>query len=51
MIGYVRKRMPAAKIFSITELELCGLAMNIVSFAQLLRKVDFDVLFVHPYIL
>ena len=32
----------AAKNYSITELEMCGLAINITSFAHLLRKVDFD---------
>ena len=28
--------------YSITELEMCALVINIVSFAHLLRKVDFD---------
>ena len=32
----------AAKNYSITELEMCGLAINIVSFTHLLKKVDFD---------
>ena len=32
----------AAKNYSITELEMCGLAINITSFAHLLKKVDFD---------
>ena len=32
----------AAKNYSITELELCGLAMNIATFSDLLKKVDFD---------
>ena len=32
----------AAKKYSITELELCRLAMNIVTFLHLLKKVDFD---------
>ena len=32
----------AACNYSITELEMCGLAINIASFAHLLRKVDFD---------
>ena len=36
-------RLPeAAHNYSITELEMCGLAINIASFAHLLRKVDFD---------
>ena len=43
LIAYVSKRMPdAAKNYSITELEMCGLAINIVSFAHLLKRVDFD---------
>ena len=37
------KRMPeASKNYSITELEMCGLAIDITSFAHLLKKVDFD---------
>ena len=32
----------AAKNYSITELEMCGLAMNIATFLHLLKKVDFD---------
>ena len=31
-----------AKNYSITELEMCGLAMNITTFSHLLKKVDFD---------
>ena len=34
----------AAKNYSITELEMCGLAINIATFSHLLRKVDFDAL-------
>ena len=42
-IAYASKRMPeAAKNYSITELEMCGLAMNIATFLHLLKKVDFD---------
>ena len=42
LIAYVSKRLPeAAKSYSITELELCGLAINIASLSHLLRKVDF----------
>ena len=38
LIAYVHKRMPeAAKSYSITELEMCGLAINIASFAHLLK--------------
>ena len=37
-------KMPeAAKNYSITELEMCRLAMNIAMFSHLLKKVDFDV--------
>ena len=32
----------AAKNYSITELEMCGQAMNIATFSYLLKKVDFD---------
>ena len=43
LIAYTSKRLSEAmKIYSITELELCGLAMNIASFAHLLKRVDFD---------
>ena len=42
-IAYVSKRLPEAmKSYSITELELCGLAINIASFSHLLKKVNFD---------
>ena len=42
LITYASKRLPeAACNYSITELEICGLAINIASFAHLLRKVDF----------
>ena len=41
LITYSSKRLPeAANNHSITELEMCGLAINIASFAHLLRKVD-----------
>ena len=37
------KSLPeAACNYSITELEICGLAINITRFAHLLRNVDFD---------
>ena len=43
LIAYASKRLPeAAKNYSIIELELCGLANNKASFAQLLKRVDFD---------
>ena len=48
LIAYVRKRMPeAAKNYSITKLEMCGLATNIATFSHLLRKVDFDAVVEH----
>ena len=48
LIAYVSKRMPeAAKNYSITELEMCGLAINITNFAHLLKRVDFDVILDH----
>ena len=36
-----------AKNYSITELELYGLAINIASFSHFLKKVDFDVIVDH----
>ena len=43
LIVYVSKRLPeAVRSYSITELELCGLAINIASFSHLLKRVDFD---------
>ena len=48
LITYASKRLPeAAKSYSITELELCGLAINIASFAHLLKRVDFDAIVDH----
>ena len=38
LIAYASKKLPeTAHNYSITELEMCGLAINIVSFAHLLR--------------
>ena len=37
----------AAKNYSIMELEMCGLAISIASFAHLLKKVDFDAIVDH----
>ena len=37
----------AVRIYSITELEMCGLAINITSFAHLLKRVDFDAIVNH----
>ena len=48
LIVYASKRLPeAAKNYSITELELCGLAINIASFSHLLKRVDFDTIIDH----
>ena len=48
LTAYASKRMPeAAKNYSITELEMCGLAINIASFTHLLKKVDFDAIVGH----
>ena len=43
LIAYMSKRLPeAAWSYSITELELWGLAINIASFSHLLRGVNFN---------
>ena len=48
MITYASKSLPeVACNYSITELEMCGLAINIASFVHLLRKVDFDAVVDH----
>ena len=48
LIAYASKTMPeAAKNYSITELEMCGLAMNITTFLHLLKKVDLDAIVDH----
>ena len=48
LIAYASKRMPeAAKNSSITELEMCRLAMNITTFSHILKKVDFDAVVDH----
>ena len=48
LIAYAGKRLPeAAKSYSITELEICGLAINIASFSHLLRRVDSDAIVDH----
>ena len=52
LIAYMGKRMlEAAKNYSITELEMCGLAINIASFAHLLKRVDFDAVVDHLVIM
>ena len=48
LIAYASKRLPeAARNYSITELEMCGLAINITSFTHLLEKVDFNAIVDH----
>ena len=48
LIAYASKRPPEAmKGYSITQLELCGLAINIASFSQVPKRVDFDALVDH----
>ena len=48
LIAYASKRMPeTVKNYTITELEMCGLAINIASFAHLLKRVDFDAVVDH----
>ena len=48
LITYVSKRLPeAVRNYSIIKLELCGLAINIASFAHLLKRVDFDAIVDH----
>ena len=48
LIAYSSNRLPeAAKSYFITELELCGLAINIVSFSHLLKRVAFDAIMDH----
>ena len=48
LITYTSKRMPeAAKNYSIRELEMCRLAMNIATFLHLLKKVDLDAVVDH----
>ena len=48
LIAYASKRMPeTAKNYSITELEMCGLAINFATFSHLLKRVDFDAVVDH----
>ena len=48
LIAYANKRRSeAARNYSITELEMCGLAINITSFAHLLKRVNFDAIVDH----
>ena len=48
LIAYASKRLQeAVRSYSITELELSGLVINIASFLHLLKRVDFDVIVDH----
>ena len=48
LIAYASKRLlEAAKSYSMTELELCGLAINKASFSNLLKRVDFNAIVDH----
>ena len=48
LIAYASKRMPnAVKNYSITELEMCCMAINITGFTHLLKRVDFDAVVDH----
>ena len=48
LIAYASKRLlEAAKGYSITELELCDLVINITSLSHLLKRVDFDAIVDH----
>ena len=48
LIAYMSKRLPEAmRSYSITELELCGLPINIASFSHLLKRVNFDAIVNH----
>ena len=48
LIAYASKRLPeAAKSYSITDLELCSLAINIASFSHLFKRVNVDAIVDH----
>ena len=48
LIAYASERLPeAVRSYSVTELELCGLANNIASLLHLLNRVDFDSIIDH----
>ena len=48
LIAYASKWLPeAVRSYSITELELCSLAINIASFSHLLKRVDFHAIVDH----
>ena len=48
LIAYASKRLPeAARNYTITKLDQCGLAINITSFSHLLKWVDFNAIVDH----
>ena len=48
LMAYAIKRLPeATENYSISELELCRLAINIASFSHLLKRVDLDAMIDH----
>ena len=48
LIAYASKRLPEQlENYLITELELCGLAINITRFSYLLKRVDFEAIVDH----
>ena len=48
LITYTSKRLPeATRNYSITQLELCELTINIESFSHLLKRVDFNAIADH----
>ena len=50
LIAYANKRLPeTARNYSITELEMCGLAINIDSFAHLLKRALYEHLQLHNH--
>ena len=52
LVGYNSKRLPPAAIrYSISELVLCGLAVNIHSFKHIFRNTEFTVIIYHSALL
>ena len=52
LVGYNSKKLPPSAIrYSISELELCGLVVNIHSFKHILRNTDFTVIIDHSALL
>ena len=48
LIAYASKRLPeAAQNYSITELEMWGLSINVASFTHMLKRVEFDAIVYH----